>query len=97
MGSWQQFFIPTEKEGNGRGCFCQRCTTSRTQGGAKSLELSSKAFRLITRSNHINKLMAIAFTAFAFVDCIDDGGCAERLALKRAQGKKVAVRMQRNL
>jgi hypothetical protein len=39
--------------------------------------------------------MAIAFTAFAFIDCIDNGGCAEKIALIRAQGKKVAARQQK--
>jgi hypothetical protein len=30
----------------------------------------------------------------AFVDCIENGGCAEKLAIIRAQGKKVAARQQ---
>ena len=40
--------------------------------------------------NHINKVMAIAFTLFAFEDSIENGGVAEKLALIRAQGFKVA-------
>jgi hypothetical protein len=36
--------------------------------------------------------MAIAFTAFAFEDSIDNGGAGEKLKLIRAQGKKVASR-----
>ena len=45
--------------------------------------------------NHINKVMAIAFTAFAFVDTIENGGVAENLAFIRAIGKKVASKTQR--
>ena len=45
--------------------------------------------------NHINKVMAIAFTAFAFVDSIENGGVAEKLAFIRAQGKKVASKTQK--
>jgi hypothetical protein len=37
----------------------------------------------------------IAFTAFAFEDSMDNGGVSEKLKLIRAQGKKVASRIQR--
>jgi hypothetical protein len=69
--------------------------TRRGAKACKELGIEQQSFQAYHK-NHINKVMAIAFTEFAFVDCIDNGGCAEKLALIRAQGKKVlAARMQR--
>jgi hypothetical protein len=68
--------------------------TRRGAKACKELGIEEKSFKAYHK-NHINKVMAIAFTAFAFVDCIDNGGCAEKLAFIRAQGKKVAARRQR--
>ena len=45
--------------------------------------------------NHINKTMAVAFTAFAFEDSIDNGGTAHKLGFYRAQSNKVAEKMVR--
>ena len=45
--------------------------------------------------NHINKTMAVAFTAFAFEDSIENGGRAHKLGFYRAQSKKVAERQVR--
>jgi hypothetical protein len=60
--------------------------------GAKAcsdLGVDQQNFKAYHR-NHINKVMAIAFTLFAFADSMDNGGDAEKLALIRAQGYKVA-------
>jgi hypothetical protein len=54
-------------------------------------QLSFKAYHKC----HINEVMPIAFTAFAFEDPMDNGGVGENLKLIRAQGKKVASRIQR--
>jgi hypothetical protein len=43
----------------------------------------------------INKVMAIAFTAFAFEDSMDNGVVGEKLKLIRPLGKNVASRIQR--
>ena len=45
--------------------------------------------------SHINKTMGIAFTGFAFEDCIENGGTAVKLDFVRAQGFKIADREQR--
>jgi hypothetical protein len=70
--------------------------TRRGAKACKELGIEQQSFQAYHK-NHINKVMAITFTASAFVDCIDNGGCAEKLALIRAQGKKVAARMQKKL
>ena len=68
-----------------------------TRRGAKccdELGVGKKSFKAYHK-NHINKTMGIAFTAFAFVDSLENGGSAEKLAFVRAQGKKVADRLVR--
>ena len=45
--------------------------------------------------NHINKCMVVAFTAFAFVDSIENGGVAFKLGIYRAEAHKVAKQMVR--
>ena len=45
--------------------------------------------------NHTNTTMAVAFTAFAFEDSIDNGGIAHKLGFYRAQSNKVAEKMVR--
>ena len=60
----------------------------------KELGIEEKSFSAYHK-NHINKVMAIAFTAFAFEDCIENGGNAKKLAFIRAQRKKVAAKMQK--
>ena len=58
------------------------------------LGLEQSSFRAYHRS-HINKVMAIAFTSYAFENTIEDGGVSEKLLFVRAKGKKVAVKTQR--
>jgi hypothetical protein len=60
----------------------------------KELGIEQNCFSAYHKS-HINKVMAIAFTAFAFEDCIENGGNAEKIAFIRAQGPKVAAKVQR--
>jgi len=45
--------------------------------------------------NHINKTMAVALTAFAFEDSIENGGRAHKLGFYRAQSYKVAKKQVR--
>jgi hypothetical protein len=45
--------------------------------------------------SHINKTMAVAFTAFAFINNIENGGTALKLGLFRAQSHKIAKKMVR--
>ena len=45
--------------------------------------------------NQINKCMAVALTAFAFIDSIENGGIAHKLGLYRAQAHKIAKQMVR--
>jgi hypothetical protein len=49
--------------------------TRRGAKACKELGIEQQSFQAYHK-NHVNKVMAIAFTAFAFVDCIDNGGCA---------------------
>ena len=68
-----------------------------TRRGAKCCEelgINQQSFKAYHKC-HINKVMAIAFTAFAFEDSIDNGGVGEKLKLIRAQGKKVASKTQK--
>ena len=65
--------------------------------GAKACEelgVDQAAFAAYHR-NHINKVMGIAFTAFAFTDSIMNGGEAVKVGFFRAQSYKVAEKMQR--
>jgi hypothetical protein len=68
-----------------------------TRRGAKccdELGINQQSFKAYHKC-HINKVMAIAFTAFALEDSMDNGGVGEKLKLIRAQGKKVASKTQR--
>jgi hypothetical protein len=58
------------------------------------LGIDPKSFSAYHR-NHINKCMAVAFTAFAFIDSIENGGIAYKLGLYRAEGHKIAKQMVR--
>jgi hypothetical protein len=44
---------------------------------------------------YINKTMGIAFTGFAFQDCIENGGEAMKLGFFRSQSHKIAQKMLR--
>ena len=55
----------------------------------EELGLEQAAFKAYHR-NHINKVMAIAFTAYAFEDSILNGGEAHKLGLFRSQSYRVA-------
>ena len=56
--------------------------------------IDPKSFSAYHR-NHINKCMAVALTAFAFIDSIENGGIAHKLGLYRAQAHKIAKQMVR--
>jgi hypothetical protein len=58
------------------------------------LGLDPRSFETFHKS-HIDKVMAIAFTAFAFIDSMENGGIGLKLAFVRAEGAKIAARMQR--
>jgi len=53
------------------------------------LGLNTKYFKAY-RKNHINKVMMMAITAFAFMDGIENGEEAVKLGIFRAQSYKVA-------
>lgn len=55
----------------------------------KELELDPVTFKAYHR-NHVNKVMGVAVTAFAFEDSIENGGDALKLGFFRAQQFKVA-------
>ena len=57
----------------------------------KKFGLNKKFYKVYHRC-HINKVMMTAFTAFAFEDCIENGGGAVKLGIFRAQSFKVAER-----
>ena len=62
----------------------------------EELGVDQKAFQAYHR-NHINKVMGIAFTAFAFEDCIMNGGKAHKVGFFRSQSYKVAEKQQRQM
>jgi hypothetical protein len=68
--------------------------TRRGANCCAELDINQQSFKAYHKC-HINKVMAIAFTAFAFEDSMDNGGVGEKLKLIRAQGKKVACRTQK--
>ena len=55
----------------------------------KELELDPVTFKAYHR-NHVNKVMGVAVTAFAFEDSIENGGDALKLGFFRAQQYKIA-------
>jgi len=52
--------------------------------------INLRLLTLFLRKNHINKVMMMAITAFAFMDGIENGEEAVKLGIFRAQSYKVA-------
>ena len=75
------------RSGFGLFCFDQ-------EQSCKEIGLDKKAFRLYHK-NHIDKVMAVAVTGFAFENNIENGGTRLKLRFRRAQAAKRAQKMQR--
>ena len=60
----------------------------------KEIGLDKKAFRLYHK-NHIDKVMAVVVTGYAFENNIENGGTGLKLGFYRAQAVKRAQKMQR--
>ena len=72
----------------------RRLVVRRYAKSCSKLGLNKEYFKAYHR-NHINKVMMIAFTAFAFEDNIENGGEVVKLGLFRAQSFKVAEKTVR--
>ena len=66
-----------------------------TKSTARTFDGLDQQTQQAYHKSHINKSMAVAFTAYAFKDCTDNGGDGIKLGLFRAQSYKVAKRMVR--
>ena len=66
-----------------------------TKSTARTFDGLDQQTQQAYHKSHINKTMVVAFTAYAFKDCMDNGGDGIKLGLFRAQSYKVAKRMVR--
>ena len=66
-----------------------------TKSTARTFDSLDQQGQQAYHKSHINKTMAVAFTVYAFKDCMDNGGDGIKFGLFRAQSYKVAKRMVR--